>query len=31
MIVLDGTIHETFERGLLGNIPQNKKKEFTKA
>ena len=29
VMVLDGTFHNIYERGLLGNIPQNKKKTQT--
>ena len=25
VMVPDGTFHKTYERGLLGNVPQNKK------
>ena len=29
-MVLDGTFHKTYERELLGNVPQLKKHELTK-
>ena len=27
-MVLDGKFHKTFERGLLGNVPQNYNQQF---
>ena len=30
VMVLAGTFHKTYERGLLGNVPQNNKHKLTK-